>query len=209
MAKRVGAFLEMKIKGVKYAILSAFKRAAREGAADRAEADRLAKMAAEMNSQSLQRLKIFLMGKEMRLKYAAFSWWNACRAGGVQNRMEEALGDARKKRAALEAKLAALNRELGMGSGADMERAIADAQGRLSDADRKAGVMRDEIALAKKRLKDAEAQLQDQQMGRRDDKNTRRKLEQELADAKADKEGLEHELALIVDQIGFLSEYSR
>jgi len=210
MAKRVAAFLELKAKGIRFAIFSAFKRHAKDSASDRSEQDRLARLIAERDSQSLQRLKIFLSGKEMRLKYAFFSFWHKCLASSTEQGMRNLLEERRKQRAALEAKLRGLERELGSSSTAgDIDRTIAEAAYELGDANNRAAALQSELAAARKRLADAEGELQAESAARREDKNTIKKLEGDLEDAANDKEGLEQELALIVDQIGFLNEYSK
>merc|ERR1740117_931241 len=87
-ARRVGDFLEMKVKGVKFSILSAFKRHAKDAAGERGEQDCLADLIALRDSQSLQRLKIFLGGKEKRMKYGGFSWWSQITFGISLARLE-------------------------------------------------------------------------------------------------------------------------
>jgi hypothetical protein len=210
LAQRVAAFLEMKIKGLKYCQFNAFKRFFKDSKSDRAEADHLAKLIAERDSQSLQRLKIFLMGKEARLKYAFFSFWVKAMHGSTQARMEDALAEKRKKRKALEAKLAELEKQLGGGRLAgDIDRQLASSEGHLRDLEKEAAALEQDVAMARKRLKEVEAALKQEQMSKRDDKDTISKLEHEIKEGNVDKEGLEHELSLIVDQIGFLSQYSK
>jgi len=209
MANRVGAFLEMKIKGVKFAIMSSFKRHAKDSKAEKGEQDRLAALIAERDSQSLQRLKIFLQGKEMRMKYTGFSWWQKCTFGEAFGRMEHELTQKQKARKALEDQLRELQRELrGAASEAEAARAIADTEDRLADAQSRNSQLQDEIAVARKALKQTEAACSSEQAARREDKSKRTALTNEIADAQVDKEGLEKDLALIVDQIGFLSQYS-
>jgi len=208
MAKRVGAFLEMKIKGVKYAIFSAFKRHAKDGAMDDAEAKRLAELIAARDSASMQRLKIFLQGKEMRLKYAAFSWWAKLQSGGAQMKMEADLASKQKVRKALQDQLAKLERELGVGGG-NIEAQLDQAQARLDAAKRRGEQLEGDVSNARQRLKDTERALLNEQETRRTDKQTKAKLLDEIEKAKADRDGLEAELEMIVDQIGFLSEYSK
>lgn len=210
MAKRVAAFLEMKVKGVKFAIFSAFKRHAKDSALDQAEIDRLARLIAERDSQSLQRLKIFLKGKEHRLKYAFFSFWVAVMAGRTQYAMEQELADKRKKREALEAKLRDLQQQLGGGRlSGDIERQLEDGEATIRNLTRKASALQEEIAAAKKRLKDAEAALQAEQEARRADKAAITTLQDEIAAAQQENQSLEAELKLIVEQIGFLKQFSK
>jgi len=210
MAKRVAAFLEMKLKGIKYAIFSSFKRHAVDGKSERGEEDRLAALIAARDSASLQRLKIFLQGKEMRMKYGAFSWWSKCTTGGSQSKMEALLAEKRKARKGLEDQLRELERQLTSGAGSkDIQSQLDDAAARKAAAARRIGALEQEIENAKQRLLDSEAALSAEQNARREDKGVRNKLMNELEDAKVDKNNMEQELALIVDQIGFLSEYSR
>jgi hypothetical protein len=210
MAKRVGAFLEMKVKGLKFALFSAFKRHAVESKAERGEEDRLAELIKMRDSQSLQRLKIFLQGKEMRMKYSTFSWWVACTAGGAEHRLKAQLADKRKAREAMEARLAALENELSGGRGSkDVQSAVNDAEYRLAEAERRAASLARDLEAAKQNLKQAEDSLAQQQDLRRQAKLSKTRLLDDIAHARKDKEGLEAELALIVDQIGFLSNYSQ
>ena len=79
----------------------------------------------------------------------------------------------------------------------------------LSDADGRIKALEAELKAAKERLKAAEAALEAAQQAREGDAELIKKLQGELEDARVDKEGLEQEFALIVDQIGFLTEYSK
>jgi hypothetical protein len=209
MAKRVAAFLEMKIKGIQFAIFSAFKRHAKDSKAERGEEDRLARLIAERDSQSLQRLKIFLQGKEARLKYAFFSFWVKAMHGSSEMRLRETLAEKRKKRQALESKLRDLERQLGSGGRGDVESQIADANATLDNANRRAAALEQDLAAARQRLKQAESDLTTEQNLRRTDKSTLKTIEQDLENTNVDKAGLQQELEIIVDQIGFLSEYSK
>jgi len=209
MALRVGAFLEMKAKGIKFAIFSGFKRNQRLGSLEQAEIDRLREIAELRHSQSLQRLKIFLSGKEARLKFAFFSFWSKAVIGGTEATMRTTLHAKQKERAALEAKLRALESQLGGVSAADTERSLQSAAQKEADLEHKIKALEAEIATARKRLKEAEAALAAATEAREGDAATLKKLRAELEDAKVDKEALEQEFSLIVDQIGFLTEYSQ
>jgi len=210
MAKRVGAFLEMKIKGIKFAIVSAFKRHAKENAADNAEARRLAALMSERDTQSMQRLKIFLQGKEMRLKYAFFSFWVQCMAGSTQSKMMDILEGKRKEREAMEKKLQDMERQLGGGRlDGDLDRQLEDAADAIQALERKAASMRQGLEAAKARYNETEAALDAEKQARREDKSKIKALDIELQDVTADKDGLAEELKLIVDQIEFLSQASR
>merc|ERR1712167_449584 len=61
-AKKVGTYLEMIARGLTARQFGAFKRYVFIARAEREEEERLAKLIAESDSQSLQRLKIFLQG---------------------------------------------------------------------------------------------------------------------------------------------------
>lgn len=209
LAKRIGAFLEMKAKGIKFAQFHAFKRYAHESAADRAEEQRLADIIAMRDSASLHRLKIFLQGKEARLKFAFFSFWAKAVIGSTEATMRSSLHAKQKERAALEAKLAELEAELGGPVGVEQEREIVDLTRQLADLEAKAKSLQSQIAAAQARLKQAEAAYQAAVDSRADDVATIAKLQGELEDARVDKEGLQQEFSLIVDQIGFLTEYSK
>merc|ERR1711939_512912 len=127
MAKRVAAFLEMKIKGIKFAQFSAFKRFAKEMAAERAEEERLARLIAERDSQSLHRLRVFLSGKEARMKYSMFSYWKWMTTHNQERAMEKTLEAKRKEREALEAELRKLEHKAGIYSTSDVEADLANA----------------------------------------------------------------------------------
>jgi hypothetical protein len=200
----------MKVKGMKFAIFSALKRNADNSKLSRAEEDRLTELINMRDSQSMQRLKIYLSGKEQRMKYGAFSWWVSCTAGGAQHRLTEQLAAKQKAREEMEARLRDLDQQLRGGSaGRDLESSIRDTQDRLVDAQRRADVLARELEAAKQRLKQAEATLQQQQEARRQDKANKSGLVASIKQARLNKEALEAEFALIVDQIGFLNTYSQ
>merc|ERR1711937_915925 len=77
-AKKVAQYLEMIARGLQARLFGAFKRYQFLMKAERDEEARLAALIAERDSQSLQRLKIFLGSKEKRMKYGGFSWWANC-----------------------------------------------------------------------------------------------------------------------------------
>jgi len=209
MAQKVAAFLEMKIKGIKFAIFSAFKRHAKDSALENAEKERLARLIAERDSQSLQRLKIFLQGKEMRLKYAFFSFWTQCMAGSTEFRMRELLAEKRKKRQALESQLRDLERQLGGRGSGDLEAQIADAEAQLREAQRRGAALNQDLAAAQQRLQEQNRIYTAEQNARRGDKATIKDLEQDLEDAISEKQELAEELSVIHGQIGYLNEYSK
>jgi len=208
-AKRVGAFLEMKMKGIKFAQFNSFKRYAKDAALERDEEDRLAKLIAQRDSQSLHRLRVFLQGKEARMKYTMFSYWKWLTTHNQERIMEKILAEKRKQREDLETKLRKLEHKVGIYSHGDLEGDKASAESSLRDMLGKEAALGGDLEAAKKKLKDTEEQLRNEQDARRSDVVTIKRLTGDLEDARVDKEGLEQELALIVDQIGFLNTYSK
>merc|ERR1711988_1524778 len=100
--------------------------------------------------------------------------------GSTQARMEDALAEKRKKRKALEAKLAELEKQLGGGRLAgDIDRQLASSEGHLRDLEKEAAALEQDVAMARKRLKEVEA-LKQEQMSKRADKDTISKLEHEI-----------------------------
>merc|ERR1711907_745075 len=187
-AKKVAQYLEMIARGIVARLFSAFKRFRFLAKQERDEEARLAALIAERDSQSLQRLKIFLMGKEKRMLYGGFSWWSNCTFNSKTKVMEREVEKARKAR--MEAEKACADLKASMGADARQAEAakkLADAEARLKEILAEQDIVKEDIAAEKKRLAELEEQLK--QVGE-------------------DKKSLESELALIVDQIGFLSEYS-
>jgi len=209
MAKRVAAFLEMKSKGIKFAQFHAFKRFAHENASERDEERRLADIIGMRDSASMQRLKIFLQGKEARLKFAFFSFWAKAVIGSTEATMRSSLHAKQKERAALEEKLRQLEAQLGGPVGVETEREIQEMNRKIAALNAQAKSLESAIAAANARLKQADAAYAAARESRSGDVALQKKLEGELEDARVDKEGLEQEFSLIVDQIGFLTEYSK
>merc|ERR1712070_203146 len=178
-------------------------------AAERAEEERLAALIAERDSQSLQRLKVFLQGKERRQLYGMFSWWSNCTFNSKGKILQKELEKAKKARMEAEAACEALRKALGADA-AKMEamKKLADAEARLKDILAEQDLMKADIEAEKKRIKELEEQIKAEKDGRKADKAARDKLQEQLQTVGEDKKSLESELALIVDQIGFLSEYS-
>merc|ERR1719305_1079751 len=180
-AKKVACYLEMICRGIVQRIFGAMKRYRFMAKQLREEEERLAALLADKHSQSLQRLKIFLSGKEKRMLYGGFRWWQNCTVNSKFGIMEREVDHARKARIAAEEECAALKASLeNSGAKSELEAKLAG-------------------------LKDA---LTSAQEGRRNDKLETTRLLGDLEKINADKDDLEKEMALIVDQIGFLSEYS-
>merc|ERR1712159_394513 len=187
-AKKVAQYLEMIARGIVARLFSAFKRFRFLARQEREEEARLAALIAERDSQSLQRLKIFLMGKEKRMLYGGFSWWSNCTFNSKTKVMEREVEKARKAR--MEAEKACEDLRASMSSdarSAEAAKKLADAEARLKEILAEQDIVKEDIAAEKKRLAE---------------------LEEKLKQVGEDKKSLESELALIVDQIGFLSEYS-
>merc|ERR1712070_914078 len=98
-------------------------------AAERAEEERLAALIAERDSQSLQRLKVFLQGKERRQLYGMFSWWSNCTFNSKGKILQKELEKAKKARMEAEAACEALRKALGA------DAAKAEAMGKLKEAE--------------------------------------------------------------------------
>jgi chromosome segregation ATPase len=123
--------------------------------------------------------------------------------------MEREVDRARKARIKAEEECAALKASLdNSGAKSELEAKLAEVQGQKASIEAETKDLTAEIEAAKAKLaglKDALAEAQD---GRRNDKLEGTRLTGELEKVNADKDDLEKEMALIVDQIGFLSEYS-
>merc|ERR1712093_414796 len=207
--KKVAQYLEMIARGIVARLFSAFKRFRFLMKAERDEEARLMALIMERDSQSLQRLKIFLMGKEKRMMYGGFSWWSNCTFNSKTKVMEREVEKARKAR--IEAEKACADLKASMGEDARQAEAagkLADADARLKEILAEQDIVKEEIAAAKKQLAEIQGKVTAEREGRKADKATRAQLEEQLKQVNEDKKSLEQELALIVDQIGFLSEYS-
>merc|ERR1712072_1059928 len=182
-AKKVACYLEMICRGIVQRIFGAMKRYRFMAKQLREEEERLAALLADKHSQSLQRLKIYLSGKEKRMLYGGFRWWQNCTVNSKFGIMEREVDRARKARIA------------------DIQKQKAQLQGEAND-------LTAEIDAAKAKLAGLKDALTSAQEGRRNDKLETTRLLGDLEKINADKDDLEKEMALIVDQIGFLSEYS-
>jgi len=208
-AKKVGTYLEMIARGLTGRQFGAFKRYVFVARAERAETDRLAALIAERDSQSLQRLKVFLSGKEKRQLYGMFSWWSNCTFNSKGKILQKELEKAKKARLEAEAACEALRKALGADA-AKMEamKKLADAEARIKEIEAEQELIKADIEAEKRRLKELEEKIKTEKEGRKADKAARDKLQEQFNTVAEDKKSLESELALIVDQIGFLSEYS-
>merc|ERR1719453_2050336 len=208
-AKKVAILLEKIGKGLVARIFSAFKRFSFESKKEKAEADRLAALIAESDNQALQRLKIFLGSKEKRMKYAGFSWWSNCTFNSKTKVLEKEVEKVRKaKEAALKA-IADLKSAMdGDPMTAAARKKLEEAQQRLKDIQAEKAITEEEVAKLKQRVKELEKAITEEEEGRKKDKAQRAEIEEKMKVVNEDKKGLEAELALIHDQIGFLSDYS-
>jgi len=205
MGQKVAAFLEMKLKGVNFAILSALKRNAAAERAERLEQDRLMALIASSDNEALQRLKIYLKGKDFRRKYETFRWWQRCTSGSGLSKLERDLEAKRSARRKMEEQLAAAEAKLAGGSPEELERQIEELERQVAVARAKSSQLVEETALAKNRLKDAENDLKAQRDARLSDKQKRSDLKDAILEAESERELLEKEVALIMTQIGMLS----
>eukprot|EP00658_Telonema_sp_P-2_P061991 TRINITY_DN5064_c0_g1_i9.p1 TRINITY_DN5064_c0_g1~~TRINITY_DN5064_c0_g1_i9.p1 ORF type:complete len:682 (+),score=249.92 TRINITY_DN5064_c0_g1_i9:213-2258(+) len=205
MGQKVAAFLEMRLKGVNFAIMSALKRNAAAERAERAEQERLAALIAASDNEALHRLKVYLRGKELRRKYEGFRWWKKCTSGSGLGALERELQAKRRARMELEERLAAAEAQLAGGSPEELERKIRDLERQLAAARAKTDMLTSEVASAKERLKDAEGHLNAEREGRAGDKQRRTDLQEAIQRALQEKDLLEKEIALIITQIGALS----
>jgi hypothetical protein len=208
-AKKIGTYLEMIARGIVARLFGAFKRYRFIAKAERDEEERLMKLIAERDSASLQRLKVYLMGKEKRMIYGAFSWWSNCTFNSKTKVMEREVEKARKAR--IEAEKACDDLRSSMGGDARQAAAmqkLAEAEARLKEIEAESELVRNDIEAEKRKVKELEEKIKAEKDGRKADKGVRDKLTEDLKTVGEDKKSLEAELALIVDQIGFLSEYS-
>merc|ERR1711865_1174894 len=172
----------------------------------RDEEERLRALLMEKHSQSMQRLKIFLMGKEKRMMYGGFHWWQNCTVNSKFGIMEREVTKARK---AAEEECAKLKGELGDDSASSgLSAQLAAAKAQRAEAQAVLDGQTADIEAAKARLKELQAQLAEEKDGRREDKLETTRLTGDLDKLTEEKGSLEDEMALIVEQISFLSEYS-
>merc|ERR1712070_896104 len=112
-------------------------------AAERAEEERLAALIAERDSQSLQRLKVFLQGKERRQLYGMFSWWSNCTFNSKGKILQKELEKARKARMEAEAACEALRLAMGADAAqAEARKKLAEAQNRLKEIEQETDLLK-------------------------------------------------------------------
>merc|ERR1711998_336388 len=208
-AKKVAKYLEMIARVLVHRQFSAFKRNQFLARAEREEEARLAALIAERDSQSMQRLKLYLASKEKKAMYGMFSWWSNCTFNSKGRILQKELEKAKKARMEAEAACEALRKALGADAAqAEANGRLAEAGNRLKEIEAESELLKADIENEKKRIKELEEQIAAEKAARKADKEAREKLQEQMKAVADDKKSLEAELALIVDQIGFLSEYS-
>merc|ERR1711998_128973 len=208
-AKKVGTYLEMIARGLTARQFGAFKRFQFLMKAERDEEARLAALIAERDSQSMQRLKLYLSSKEKKAMYGMFSWWSNCTFNSKGKILQKELEKAKKARMEAEAACEALRKAMGADQAKlEANKRLAEAEARLKEIEAEQEILKGEIEKLKAKIKELEEKIKAEKDGRKADKAAREKLEEQMKAVADDKKSLEAELALIVDQIGFLSEYS-
>eukprot|EP00656_Telonema_subtile_P021589 TRINITY_DN2262_c0_g1_i1.p1 TRINITY_DN2262_c0_g1~~TRINITY_DN2262_c0_g1_i1.p1 ORF type:complete len:671 (-),score=229.74 TRINITY_DN2262_c0_g1_i1:322-2334(-) len=208
-AKKVACYLEMMCRGIVQRIFGAMKRYKFTAKQQRAEEERLRALLVDKDSQAMQRLKIFLAGKEKRALYGGFRWWQNCTVNSKFSIMEREVDKARKARIAAEEECASLRAALGNDAGkAELQDKLDEVRKRKGETQAECDDLTNQIEAAKAKLALLKDKVDEARQGRRDDKLETTRLNAELEKVSSDKEDLDKEMALIVDQIGFLSEYS-
>jgi len=208
-AKKVGKYLEMVARGLTGRQFSAFKRYLWMQKQEKAEEDRLAQLIGMQDSQSMQRLKIFLGAKEKKAQYGMFSWWANCTFNSKTKILQKEYEKMKKERLAAEAECEALRASMNAdGKEAAAMKELDDINARMKEIQAEQDLIQVDIEAEKRRIAELESKLKAEKDGRKADKAMRDKLTEQLKTVTEDKKSLEAELALIVDQIGFLSEYS-
>merc|ERR1711990_1369278 len=82
------------------------------------------------------------------------------------------------------------------------------ARKKLADAEARLQELQGDLDAEKARIEELQRLIGEEKVNRKTDRETPAKLKDDIAAVQEDKKSLEAELALIVDQIGFLSEYS-
>merc|ERR1712195_365049 len=128
----------------------------------REEEERLRALLMDKHSQSMQRLKIFLMGKEKRMMYGGFRWWQNCTVNSKFGIMEREVDKARRARIAAEEECAKLKGELSDDSASSgLSAQLAAAKAKRAEAQETKNKKAAEFEAAKARLKELQAQLAD------------------------------------------------
>jgi hypothetical protein len=208
-AKKVAMFLETIARGIVARLMGAFKRNAFICKQERAEEERLAALIANSDSAALQRLKIFLQGKEKRMLFGGFSWWKNCTFNSKTRVLENEVEKARKARIEAEKACEDLKASMSQDAREDAARKkLADAEARLQELQGESAKLQGDLDAEKARIEELQRLIGEEKVNRKTDRETQAKLKEDIAAVQEDKKSLEAELALIVDQIGFLSEYS-
>merc|ERR1712216_362602 len=173
-AKKVGTYLEMIARGLTARQFGAFKRYLFIARAEREEEARLMVLIAERDSQSLQRLKVFLQGKEKRQMYGMFSWWSNCTFNSKGKILQKELEKAKKARLEAEAACGALRKAMGADA-AKMEamKKLADAEARLKEIESEQELIKADIEAEKRRLAELQEKIKGEKDGRKADKAAR------------------------------------
>jgi len=204
-AVKVGAFIAGLMKGKIWSLFNAFQRHATMKKAERAEIERLKALLAMNDSASMQRLKIFLSGKEKRLKFMAFSWWVKTKATTALAKMEDELSAKIRARKAMEEKLKAAQGQLG---GFSVGR-LDEEQAKLDAAAKKAAAMAAELERERQLFKQLEDKRNMEMEASDRDQADIKKAELDLVRIQKDKAALSTELNLMIEQIAFLNEGSK
>merc|ERR1712194_504917 len=205
--KKVACYLEMICRGIVQRVFGAMKRYKFMAKRMRDEEERLRALLMDKHSQSMQRLKIFLMGKEKRMMYGGFRWWQNCTVNSKFGIMEREV-QARKYVPAFNQWLELVGELSDDSASSGLSAQLAAAKAKRAEAQAALDGQTAEIEAAKARLKELQAQLLEEKEGRREDKLETTRLSGNLDKLNEEKGSLEDEMALIVEQISFLSEYS-
>merc|ERR1711998_588727 len=141
--------------------------------------------------------------------YGMFSWWSNCTFNSKGKILQKELEKAKKARMDAEAACDALRKAMGADQAKlEANQRLSEAEQRLKEIEAEQELLKGEIEKLKAKIKELEDKIKAEKDGRKADKAAREKLEEQFKTTAEDKTSLEGELALIVDQIGFLSEYS-
>merc|ERR1711998_416399 len=150
-AKKVGTYLEMIARGLVHRQFSAFKRNQFLARAEREEEARLAALIAERDSQSMQRLKLYLASKEKKAMYGMFSRWSNCTFNSKGRILQKELEKAKKARLEAEAACEALRKALGADAAkAEAMGKLKEAEARLKEIEAEQEILKGEIENEKK-----------------------------------------------------------
>eukprot|EP00658_Telonema_sp_P-2_P048912 TRINITY_DN37202_c0_g1_i2.p1 TRINITY_DN37202_c0_g1~~TRINITY_DN37202_c0_g1_i2.p1 ORF type:complete len:561 (+),score=174.77 TRINITY_DN37202_c0_g1_i2:518-2200(+) len=205
--KKAACFLDMISRTLTQRILGGMKRYRFIAKHEREEEDRLGVLLLHKQSQSLQRLKIFLAGKQHQTRYAAFRWWQDCTVHSKFGILEREIAGAQAGEISAEQECAAIKRAL------ERSNNNAELQHKLAQIlDRKAWCQTDvdgvvvEIEAARSKLAGVKEAVAEAKQGRRNDKLETSRLTEMHNKVTADKTSLEDEMELLVKNISWLSE---